>query len=125
MRTVALAVLLVVLASFGALVVIANWNAPSVPPVDQTLDWAYDVGLEAMRAGDHETALELLRRVPEDHPQHAKAMRYVGWNILARSGRPKDGIAYVNRSLLENPFDGNVWQDAYRIYLESAFPSLR
>ena len=48
------------------------------------------------------------------------AQRRLGWEIQTRfEGDPLAGVGSVNRSLRANPLDGNAWQDASRVYLES------
>ncbi len=122
---VAIVLLLLVFASLATLIGLANRGASILPAPSTPDPLAYDAGMDALSAGDHDTALELLRRVPEDHPDYARALRHIGWKIYAsRLGDAKSGVAYVNRSLLLNPFDGNVWEDAFRIYVKSALPFL-
>ena len=73
---------------------------------------------ERRAAGDVEQALALYQSIGEDHPRWAHCQRRVGWDILARGlGDPSRGVAFVNASLLAEPFDGNGWQDAARVYL--------
>jgi tetratricopeptide (TPR) repeat protein len=67
--------------------------------------------------GEPEEAAALLRSIPDDHPQYARAMRKLGWNIYADDlGDPARGVAFVNLSLKADPFEGNAWQDAVRVY---------
>ena len=41
----------------------------------------------------------------------------LGWNVYADElGDPGRGVAFVNLSLEADPFDGNAWQDAVRVY---------
>lgn len=120
LRTVAFVFLALVIAAVSALVVAANRGRPFLPETVVTDPAAYDIGMTAYRNGDFEAAREWLRRVPEDHPDYARAMRFLGFNVLARElGDPREGVRFVNASLLGNPFDGNVWQDLVRIYLRS------
>ncbi|MEL6904801.1 MAG: hypothetical protein AAFP22_05310, partial [Planctomycetota bacterium] len=50
--------------------------------------------LELGRPAD---AIALLRSVPPDHPQHAKALRRLGWDCYAKAmDAPGKGVAFVN-----------------------------
>ena len=71
--------------------------------------------LELGRPAD---AIALLRSIPPDHPQHAKALRRLGWDCYAKAmDAPGKGVAFVNASIAKDPLDGNAWQDASRVYL--------
>jgi len=105
------------------LVGLANRGAQPIPTVESGDDASWDAGYRAMRDGDHETAYEFLRRVPREHPEYARAMRYCGWNVLSnRLDRPKDAVAFVHESVRTDPFDENVWEDLLRVYVRSALP---
>ncbi|HEX9794146.1 MAG TPA: hypothetical protein VGC54_09215 [Planctomycetota bacterium] len=74
----------------------------------------------AMSADDYEGAFALLRAIPAGDSDWARAQRYIGWKIYGEHlGRPRAGIAYVNRALAKEPFEGNSWQDLSRAYLAS------
>ena len=78
---------------------------------------AFDVGMQAFRDGDLERAVQLWSTLSDQHPQYAKAQRFIGWEIYTeRMGDPLRGLAYVNRAARSAPFDGNVWQDWSRTY---------
>lgn len=78
-------------------------------------EWAQMQG----RVGE---AVALLRSLPQDHPRYARAMRMLGWDLYTRQlDDPGQGIWFVNKSLAEKPFEGNAWQDAYRVYWASVF----
>ena len=77
----------------------------------------FDAGREAMQAEDWERAIAYLRQVPEGHGQYPRAQRYIGWEIYAEGmGEPRRGLDYVHRCLLEEPFEGNTWEDLGRTY---------
>lgn len=89
--------------------------APALTPDDADLISLAEFNLAS---GDTEVAIALLRSVPKDHPQHGKAMRRLGWDCYTRAmDQPGLGVSYVNASLRSDPWDGNAWQDAYRVYL--------
>ena len=111
---------LVLVVPLVMIVAAANSGQPFLPAEVETRPDAYDVGMAAYDSGDYTTAMEVLPHVPPDHPRYARAMRFLGFNVLTRAkDQPKEGLRYVNASILRDPFDGNVWQDAYRIYLRS------
>lgn len=71
-----------------------------------------------LEEGEPEVAIALLRSVPKDHPRYAKARRRLGWDVYTKGlGEPARGVAHVNASLMSDPFSGNAWQDASRVYL--------
>jgi hypothetical protein len=80
----------------------------------------YRDGMEAYLARDFQRAVELLSRVPASHPQYAKAMRFVGYNIFVREwNRPQDGIPYVTRAWKAAPGDSKVMEDVTRAYAKA------
>lgn len=86
----------------------------------------YVHGMAAYRVGNYEEAVRLLSRVPRSHRGYARAMRFVGYNIYAREWkRPSEGLPYIHRSLAADPFEGNVWQDISRGYVEALEQSFR
>ena len=106
-----------------ALIGLANRGAPPLPEVADLDPGAWRIGYAAMRDGRPEVAYDHLRRVPPDHPEYARAMRYCAWNVLANDlDRPKAAVAYVHESLRTDPFDDNVWEDLWRVYVRSALP---
>ena len=115
-----LAILLTPLLLAFAAIAIVNAQAPRLPsdgPDVVYIESAFALGRAAHDAGDDEAALYYWRRVAPGDPDRARALRHIGWKIHARRrARPAEGVAYVNRSLLLDPFDGNVWQDLVRIY---------
>ncbi len=82
----------------------------------------YRLGRELAHRGNTEQAAALLRSVPPSHPQYARAQRFLGWDLYTRElNQPRVGMAFVNQSLRANPFDGNVWQDGYRVLGKAMF----
>ena len=76
-----------------------------------------EIGHRELDRGRTERALAIWRAVPRDHPHYARAQRYIGYKIYDKKlGQPGQGLAYVNRSMRADPMEGNVWQDAARIY---------
>lgn len=125
LRNLFFGLLLLAILAVSAVVLLANRGSPPLPSVALSEPGdadAWERGYRALVEGDARTALTHLRRVPKDHPEYARAMRYCGWNLLARRlHRPKDAVAYVHESLRHDPFDGNGWQDLARVYLRAAF----
>ena len=122
MRKVLAMVVKAVLVLFvGALVLVAAVNLTSERALDEgasAIPGAFEAGLLEFRAGNFDDAAALFERVPPDHPQYAKAMRFLGWEIYTNAlGDPKRGVAYVNRAIWSEPFSGNAWQDWSRTYL--------
>jgi hypothetical protein len=67
--------------------------------------------------GHTEEALGLFRSVPAAHPNYGRAQRRIGWDLFSRGlDQPARGVPFVHASLRENPWDGNAWQDAARVY---------
>ncbi len=82
----------------------------------------YRLGRQAAADGNPEQAAALLRSVPSSHPQYARAQRFLGWDLYTQQlDQPRVGLAYANQSVRSNPFDGNAWQDIYRVLGASMF----
>ena len=70
--------------------------------------------------GEVEQAYALFRSVPADHPHYNVAQRRIGWEILTKErGDPRQGVAYINRSMTADPFDHDIWQDTWRVYMRT------
>ena len=77
-----------------------------------------DLAMMKLDEDDVDTAIALLRSVPRGHPHYAKARRWLGWECYTKElGDPARGVAHVNASVMADPFSGNAWQDASRVYL--------
>ncbi len=75
---------------------------------------------QRFRAGDLAQARALYASVAPDEPGYSLAQRRIGWEIQTKlDGDPLAGVGSVNRSLRADPMDGNAWQDASRVYVES------
>jgi hypothetical protein len=105
----------------GVLVLVAAVNLTSERALDQGLaaiPGAFEAGMLEFQAGNFDDAAALFERVPQDHPQYAMAMRFLGWEIFTKvRGESKRGVAYVNRAIWAEPLSGNAWQDLARTYL--------
>jgi hypothetical protein len=78
---------------------------------------AWDAGRKAHDAGELEEAVAYWKQVSEDHPEYARSLRYIGWEVYAgERDEPRKALPYVHRCVLEAPFDGNTWQDLARTY---------
>ena len=89
-------------------------NRETLPPSDGDI---FGLAEYSLLNGDHEQALALFRSLPKEHPRYGRAQRRIGWDIYTRAmNEPNLGLAFVNRSVLESPGEGNAWQDAYRVY---------
>jgi hypothetical protein len=85
-----------------------------LPPADGDI---YGLAEYSLRRGDHEQALALFRSLPPGHPRYARAQRRIGWDIYTKAmDEPDRGLAFVNRSVMDDPGEGNAWQDALRVY---------
>ena len=100
--------------------VLSARKTPLAPPHALELaahEDAFELGMQAFGENDLELAIQLWLTVPDEHPQYAKAQRFIGWEIYTeRLGDPLRGLAFVNRAATHAPFDGNVWQDWSRTY---------
>lgn len=86
----------------------------SLPPSDGDI---FGLAEYSLQKGDHEQALALFRSLPKEHPRYGRAQRRIGWDIYTREmDEPGVGLAFVNRSVLDSPGEGNAWQDACRVY---------
>ncbi|KAA3612892.1 MAG: hypothetical protein DWQ01_04090 [Planctomycetota bacterium] len=73
--------------------------------------------------GHVEEAITLLRSIPDDHPDFARAQRFIGWDLYTKElNQPRIGLTFVQRSIRESPTNGNAWQDAYRVFNRSFLP---
>lgn len=71
----------------------------------------------ARRNGRPEEALALYLSIQPDDHDYPRAQRAVGWDLYTRElHQPERGVSHVNASVLADPFDGNAWQDAARVY---------
>jgi len=95
-------------------------RSPSGKAAEAGAPTLLQLGISALDLGRTDEALALLRSIPEDDPDYAAAQRHIGWKIYARTlHRPEEGVAWVNRGLARDPFEGNAWQDLCRIYMET------
>ena len=117
-KTLLLLCLLPIVLMVLAFAVFVGVTAAPVPAATATLDPdAYDKGMDAYQQRDYQNALFYLKQVQPSHPEYSRAMRYIGWEIYTEElGQPKEGVSWVNRSLLSDPLEGNVWQDLSRTY---------
>jgi len=77
----------------------------------------YGLAEYALDQGDLDQALALFRSLPEEHPRYGRAQRRIGWDIYTKGlDDPNRGLAFVNRSIRDDPTEGNAWQDAIRVY---------
>ncbi len=105
----------------GGSVLEAMLTGPAAPGPGETD--LYRLGRHAARSGKIDQAVALLRSVPAEHPEYSRAQRFLGWDLYTEQlDRPDIGIDYVTRSLRADVFEGNAWQDAYRVYLKSITP---
>ena len=106
----------------GDAAAVEGTGAPApIPPAPPALDMdARDLIALAeyqLGQGRPDEAIALLRSVPEDHPRYGFAMRRIGWDGYTRGmDAPSRGVAFVNRSIRSDPWSGNTWQDAARVY---------
>lgn len=77
----------------------------------------FEEGLAALDAEDLGAARDYWLEIDPDQPGYSRAQRFIGWELHARHrGAALAGVPYVNRALLDDPFDGNAWQDWSRTY---------
>jgi len=84
----------------------------------------YDLGLLALEEGRVDQGVALLRSVPPDDRQYSRVQRYLGWKLYTQEqDNPELGMSYMLESLRASPFEGNVWQDLYRVSFRAMTPS--
>ena len=67
--------------------------------------------------GRLDQAQALYLALPESHPQWARSRRRLAWDCFTKGeGEPGRGVSFANEALAADPFDGNSWQDAARVY---------
>ena len=116
LAALALVVLLVTVVALIAVLqpapppIAAKYKLP--PGVD-----AWDAGRTAYDERDYERAVAYWRQLDPSHPQYARSLRYVGWEVYAEKlDEPAKGLRYVHRSVLTEPLSENTWQDLGRTY---------
>jgi hypothetical protein len=83
----------------------------------------YDLGLLALEEGRVDQGVALLRSIPRDDRQYSRAQRYLGWKLYTQEqDNPEMGMSYMLESLRASPFEGNVWQDLYRVSFRAMTP---
>ncbi len=84
----------------------------------------YDLGLLALEEGRVDQGVALLRSIPREDRQYSRAQRYLGWKLYTQEqDNPELGMSYMLESLRASPFEGNVWQDLYRVSFRAMTPS--
>lgn len=92
-------------------------SSQDTDPVLESERAAVALAMGRLRAGAWEEAAALLEQVPPGSPVYAKAQRFLGYKVYARRmEEPRRAVRYVNASLAADPWDGNAWQDAARVY---------
>jgi hypothetical protein len=76
----------------------------------------FDLAEWFRHSGDLDQAKALYLSMPENHPQWARSRRRLAWDVFAEEGDAGRGVPFVHESILAEPFDGNSWQDAARVY---------
>lgn len=67
--------------------------------------------------GKVDEALAVLQSIGPGDDHYARAQRKIGWDVMTKEkGQAARGVAYVNRCLAEDPFSGNAWEDATRVW---------
>ena len=73
-----------------------------------TLD-PYREGMRALRRGNAEEGARLLARMAPDHPEYARTMAMLGWQVFAEGlGQPKRGLPFVKKAYEVAPTDRQV-----------------
>ena len=73
-------------------------------------------GRDAIDERRYEEAFGILSTVGPEHPQYARAQRYIGWELFGDAmDRPDAGLPYVYRAW-KHQRGGNEWQDLSRTY---------
>jgi len=81
----------------------------------------WESGFALYLHGDLDAAVERLAAVSPDHPQYARAQRYLGYNIAVReNGQALSGLVHLHASVRADPWNGNIWQDLVRAYPRAA-----
>ena len=74
-------------------------GSESSPPAKPT---AYDLGVKAVKAGDYQGALDILRKVVAKSPKDANAWNYIGYS-QRRLGVFDQALAAYKKALAINP----------------------
>ncbi|NRB26572.1 MAG: hypothetical protein HRU37_02700 [Roseibacillus sp.] len=73
-----------------------------------TLD-PYREGMRALRRGNAEEGARLLAQMAPDHPEYARTMAMLGWQVFAEGlGQPKRGLPFVKKAYEVAPTDRQV-----------------
>ena len=69
----------------------------------------YREGMRALQRGDAEEGSRLLSQMPQDHPEYARTMAMLGWQVYAEGlGEPKRGLPFVKKAYEVAPTDRQV-----------------
>lgn len=84
---------------------------PAGPIVDPIRE-----GRDAIHARRYEEAFGILSTVGPEHPEYARAQRYIGWELFGDAlDQPEAGLPYVYRAW-KHQRTGNEWEDLSRTY---------
>ena len=69
----------------------------------------YREGMRALQRGDAEEGSRLLSQMSQDHPEYARTMAMLGWQVYAEGlGEPKRGLPFVKKAYEVAPTDRQV-----------------
>lgn len=92
-------------------------SSQDTDPILESERAAVGLAMGRLRAGAREEAAALLEQVSPESPLYGRAQRLLGYEVYARGMKePRRAVRYVNASLAADPWDGNAWQDAARVY---------
>ena len=75
---------------------------------DPALD-PYREGMRALQRGNNEEGARLLSRLSTEHPQYARCMAMLGWQVFTeRLGDPRRGLPFVRKAYAAAPTDRQV-----------------
>jgi hypothetical protein len=72
---------------------------------------------EHRNKGNLDQAEALYLSIAEGEPAYGYARRRLAWDVLTKGrGQPERGVEYAHEALVEDPLNGNSWQDLARVY---------
>jgi len=81
---------------------------------------------EHLHRGNLDQAEALFLSIAEGEPGYAYAQRRLAWDVLTLGrGEPQRAVSYAHEALMVDPFNGNSWQDAVRVYAHTLGVPLR
>ena len=113
-------VLLALALSMGlsSMAMAAGGNSGGSNPTPPAKPTAYDLGVKAVKGGDFQGALEILRKVVAESPKNANAWNYIGYS-QRRLGAFDPALAAYKKALAINPQHRGANEYLGELYLQT------